>query len=609
MKLKRLFLFIAILIPSVVFCQDVVFEARAPQSVLNGQQFAITYTINRRVSSQVSFPEMPGMTKLTAPQASSNSSFQWINGKQSQSFSTTYTIYVQATQVGKHTINPATVVIDNKQYQSNKIEIEIVAQQGGNQQQSGQSNNQQSGANQSSSSGTNENVFVTSSLNKKEIYVGEQVVLSYNVYTKVDLQGFGEIKFPPYTGFWKEDYQVGNISLKQTVYNNQTYSTAEIQRNILFPQKAGEITIPAADIEVVSRIRTRNSGFNDPFFNEFFGGYQNVPVHCTTKPLTINVKQLPADNKPASFSGAVGTFSLNSTIDKTELKANEAITLKFTVSGTGNVKLVDKINVKFPPDFEAYAPKITQNSKVDKNSVSGSKTFEYVIIPRNPGTFKIKSFEFSYFDPNKKAYITVNSPEYTIEVGNSDIATQTVSGVSREDVVSIGEDIRHIKHLSSDLSKSQSSFFGSAKYFIIMSVALLFLVATAIAMRIVIRNRNDIDSLKRKRAESVARKRLKKAKQYMDEQAETDFYNELSIAMWQYSADRFNIKMSDLSRDFLINLSEENNIPEESISKYISVLDEAEFARFAPSKDKESMSALYDRAVEAIQNFYSILKK
>jgi hypothetical protein len=593
----------------VIYCQDIQFTAEAPAIVRLGEQFAIKYTINQRSSNRVNFPEMPGMVKLSGPNTSTSSNFQIINGQQSHTYTTSYTFYVQANEVGKYTINPATVTVNNSQYESNTLVIEVVqGQQGsaGGQQQPGQSNSQ-SGSEQSNSSGSN--VFVVSELNKKDVYVGEQVILSYKVYTKVDLAGFGEVKFPQYTGFWKEDFELGNIGLQSTVYNNQSYRYAEIQRNILFPQRGGEITIPSADIEIISRVKTRAQGYNDPFFNEFFGGYQNVPIKCTTKPLTLNVKPLPAQGKPISFSGAVGNFSIAATIDKTELKANEAITLKFTINGSGNIKLIDKINVKFPSDFETYAPKVTQNIKVDRNSVSGSKIFEYVIIPRNPGTFKIKSFEFSYFDPNKKEYVILNSPEFTIEVANSDIAFQSVPGVSREDVIAIGEDIKHIKPLSSELSKAKLVVFGSSSYLVVLAGILLFLVIVAILIKIFIDKRSDVDNLKRKRAESVAMKRLKKAKQYMDENADTAFYNELSNAMWQYIGDRFNIPISELNRDFLINLPNEYNISSECVNKYISVLDEAEFARFAPSRDNESMHTLYNSALEAIQSFYSTLKK
>ncbi|MDL2242995.1 BatD family protein, partial [Bacteroidales bacterium OttesenSCG-928-K03] len=568
MRLKRLIIFIAFFVPQVILCQEVAFEANGPKAVRLGEQFAITYTINQRVSKGLTFPEIPsGLARLSGPHSSSSSSFQIINGKQSHSYTTTYTFYIQATEVGKHVIKPATVTLNNKSYESNSLEIEVVqSQQGGNNQQQSQSNKPQSGsANQSSGS----NTFVTSNLNKKDVYVGEQVVLSYQLYTKVDVQGFGDVKFPPYSGFWKEDYQLGNISLQPTVLNNQSYNSAEIQRNILLPQRVGEITIPSADIEIITRVRTRNSGYNDPFFNEFFGGYQSVPVVCTTKPLTLNVKSLPNEGKPASFSGAVGNFSIASSVDKTELKANEAITFKFTINGTGNIKLIDKINVKFPADFEAYAPKVTQNIKVDRNSVSGTKIFEYVVIPRNPGTFKIKSFEFSYFDPNKKEYVILNSPEFTIEVDNSDIETFRSNGVAREDVIAIGEDIKHIKTLSNELSlKSGKLFFGSTMYFIFLIGMLILFTALGFILKNFINKRNDVDNLKRKRADSVAMKRLKKAKQYMDEHAETEFYNEISVAMWQYIADRFNVPNSDLNRDFLLNLPQEYNISQEVVDKY-----------------------------------------
>ncbi|MDD4142701.1 MAG: BatD family protein, partial [Bacteroidales bacterium] len=509
MKFKILSILAALIFPFAAVCQDISFAASAPDVVRSGERFALSYTVNAN-GKNFKAPNMNGFTVLSGPNTSTSTSFQFINGKRSQSVTQTYSFYLVGNQAGEFTIPSATIEVGRDTYQSNTVTIQIVAANApANGSSSGNSNSgSSSGQTGSSGSSSSDNVFVTTTVNKKNVYVGEQLVLSHRLYTQVELAGFGNVKFPAYTGFWKEDVELGKIDLQQTVYNDQTYYSDEMQRNILFPQRAGEIVIPPSEIEVVTRVRVQqSSGFNDPFFGGMFSSYQNVPVECKTKPITVTVKPLPSENRPGSFSGAVGNFTVSSTIDKTELKANEAITVKYTVKGTGNIKLLDKLNVAFPSDFETYDPKVTQNIQVNTNNVSGTKTFEYVIIPRNAGSFVIKAFDFSYFDPSKKDYVVLHFPEYDIEVEEADASSLgqvVVSG--KEDVVSLAEDVKFINDNVPDFSKQASILFASWVFFLHIGLIIIAAIVAIVLILSAKKRNNDIEMLKRKRAESVSMK-------------------------------------------------------------------------------------------------------
>lgn len=608
----RLLISLLLILPVWAYCQDVQFTANAPEAVRVGEQFRLTYTVNSK-GSDFRYENIEGFNILSGPNSSTSSSFQWINGKSSQTITTTYTFYLSATEPGDYTIQPASIVVDRKQYTSNSIKIKVLARTQSaqsNQNPQQRSNSQQGGSTQGRIGRTNESdIFITSNANKRQVYVGEQFVFSHHLYTKLDVSNFGDVKFPSYTGFWKEDVDIGSISLRQSSCNNEIYNTGEIQRNILFPQKSGDLVIEPAEVQVVARVRSNSGRTGDPFFDNFFQSYDNVTYDCTSKPVTIKVLPLPTKDKPASFSGAVGRFSMNGTIDKTTLDANEAINLKFTISGSGNIKLIDKLNIKFPYDFEVYEPKISQNVKINQNEVYGTKTFEYVIIPRNSGDFVIPSFEFSYFNPSTKSYVTLNSSEFDIHVNETmGEETSSYTTIEREDVVSLADDIRFIRTRTPNLKLSTTTFFATPTYFILLVAIVAIAVVAVVIIKNNIKKRGDIEAIKRKKADSVALKRLQKAKEYMDANNHQKFYDEVATALWQYISDRFSLKNSELSRDFLLKLAEDGVISQEDADKFVAVITNAEFARFAPGNAAKSMSDIYNQAIEVIKLFYTKLK-
>jgi hypothetical protein len=381
--------------------------------------------------------------------------------------------------------------------------------------------------------------------------------------------------------------------------NGEVYGTGVLKQIVLFPQKSGTLTISPCTMEVgiVQRVQTRSRNI----FDDFFGGtqVQTVPREVKSYPVNITVLPLP-EGKPTSFSNAVGQLKFDTSLDKTEVKANDPITLKVVISGTGNVKFADAPKVNFPPDFEVFDPKV--NTHLNTTATSGSKTFEYVIVPRHGGTYKLPAIEFSFFDPQTKQYKSLTSEEYTITVekGEDQSASTVISGITREDVKFLGEDVHYIKHNIGKLRKKGDLFFGTWQFLLWFIIPLLSFVTIVYFRRKYIRKYSDLAFVKNKHANRYASKRLKKALTFMNSGQQTPMYEELSRALWGYIGDKLNIPVADLSKDTGKQMMQQYKVPASLIEEFIGVIDDCEFARYAPSSGNADMKTLYNRAVDVI---------
>ena len=347
--------------------------------------------------------------------------------------------------------------------------------------------------------------------------------------------------------------------------------------------------------------------FNDPFFNR---NVKNVKTVIKSNPVTINVKDLPQQGKPQGFSGAVGNFDFKSRIDRNTLKANDALTVTYTVSGTGNIELINLSDVNFPVDFEVFDPKVTSNINKTSAGLSGKKKFEYLLIPRNPGKFIIKPVEFSYFDPAKGTYITLNTEAYEISVEKGDVNSTgvTYSSSAQEDIRFIGQDIRHIKSLPFKLKMKSELFFMSNLYFIIIGgVVLLSILLIVFANRIEAR-RSNLSLVKNRKANKIARSKLKAAEKFKKEENDNAFYDEIAQALWGYISDKFNLKQSELSMDTVSEMLNAKNVEQDVTESFIVILNNIEFARFAPGDASDKMENIYNESVEAIMKAEKALK-
>ena len=582
---------------------DVTFTANAPQAVEVGEQFRLQFVLNAKGSS-FSEPNITDFQVLSGPNTSSSSSIQWVNGSMSQSTTNTYTFILMADHEGKFTIPSATIKSGGKTYQSNPITIEVVAGS-----RPAASSGSQGGQQQSSSSApttttnpdlSSDDLFVAITVDKKKLYQGQYLVATIKLYTRKDVSGFEDVKFPPFTGFWSSDLEAPQqVSLQRENVNGQIYTTGLLKKVLLMPQRSGELTIDPMEITLLTRTRVRS---NNPFDDFFGGSYRTTPYKLTSKPVKINVDPLPA-GKPADFSGGVGNFTLNASVDKTEVKANEAVTLKVKVSGTGNLKFINNIKIDFPPDIDVYDPKTTQNIKTDASGMSGSVTFDYLFIPRYAGNYRIAPITFSYFDTKTKTYKTLTTQEFNINVEKGDGEAEANSGVvqalTKEDVKFIGKDIRYIKPVER-LDRRQEMMFGTPLFYGCYAVPLLLFVAIILFRLAQIKQNANQAAVKNRKANKVSRKRLRQAAKYMKQGQEAQFYDELLKGIWGYLSDKLSIPVANLSKDNVTDILAAHNVDSQLVGELMDLLNSCEFARYAPAAVSGGMDEIFRKADDTL---------
>ena len=615
-RILRILFVLAILegVTDDILGQAVEFTASAKSSVQVGEQLRVVYTVNKQVD-RFEGPDFEGFSVLSGPNQSTNQSYQFINGKVSQSFQVSYTYYLQATKEGTFNINPAKVTTEGKTYESNSLTINV-SQSASSQTPTQQGNQRPAQARQES---VNKNdIFIKATVDRSQPFQGEQVIVTYKIYTTIPISQINISKISSFPGFWNKSLLNDNDPLKQSneVVNGKEYVVADLRKIALYAQRSGEIKIEPMELQCVAQVKVENSRTRDPFFDSFFNdpffnrNFQNVELKVESNPLSINVKPLPASGKSLDFSGAVGSFNISSEIDRTELKSNEPITLKFTISGKGNLELIEAMPLSFPPDFETYDPKITNDLTKNSNGISGSITFEYLIIPRNPGEFQIKPVEFSFFDPVKQSYTTLSTPLYNIKVnkGEDESSGITYSGVSQKNIQFIGSDIRHIKTGHIQLYRINSFFIASSSFiFWLIIPALLFITIIILWSKNKKRSGN-IALVRNRKANKVARKNLQKAGEYLQSNSTGAFFEEISRALWGYISNKYNIPLSDLSIESVNQRLSDKSISEESIRKFTGVLENCEYARFAPGDKSEKMQGIYNEALEVISKIEQELK-
>ncbi len=588
---------------------DVTLRASAPDVVVSGDQFRLTYTVNTQDVKDFLAPQAKGFEVLMGPSRSQQSSTQIINGKVSSSRSITYTYILMAGAEGTYNIPAASIEVDGEKIFSNSLSIKVLPKDkednGGN----GQSGTSPS-RNQAASGKINaSDLFILATASKTKVHEQEAILVTYKAYTTVDLRELLG-KMSDQQGFFIQEVELPeqkSFSLEH--YKGRNYNTVVYRQYVLFPQKTGRMEIPAVtfDAVVAQRVAVSDDPF-DVFFNG--GGYVQVQKKIVAPKIVINVDPLPA--KPSGFSGGVGSFKINSSISTTELKANDAVTIKLTISGTGNMKLVGAPEVKFPADFEIYDPKIVDNFELTSNGLSGTKTIEYLAIPRHPGQFKIPAVEFKYFDIQSKTYKTLTTESYNLNVAKgsgSEPSQQVVSNyTNKENVKVLGTDILFIKTGSSDLSVKGKFFYGTTAYYLWYIIPLLlFVIFVIIYRKKAIENAN-VARVKTKKANKVAAKRMKLAGKLLVEKKVNEFYDEVLKALWGYISDKLSIPVSKLSKDNIESELSNYGVDDEQIKAFIDALNECEFARYAPGNQSEAMDKVYSASIDVISKMENSIK-
>ena len=575
--------------------QEVQFIVTAEPNVLRaGEQFTITYESNQNMSDLV-LPELEDFQFLGGPSVSQSTQIESSPGKTYTKTTYSHTYYYRALKEGKFTIEPATAKIKNKQYQSNSITIEVL---GGS--SSGSTAGGQKDQNAEGSSGASaEDVYIRLIVNKKEAFIGEQIVATIKLYTKLQISGIDErYKGPDFTGFYTEPIEIPPLrNLERENVDGDIYYTGVLQKVLLIPQKTGELIIAPFDLDISVRQQVKRKSNN--FFDEFFEpSVRDIPVKLKSNRLVIKSKPLPVD-KPAFFTGAVGNFTISSSVDKTQVNTNDAVNYKITVKGTGNYKIVDEPVITFPPDVEKYDPVI---KTIAENPMTGTKTFEYLLIPHYPGEFILKPVEFSFFDIGSKTYKTLLSSAHTIRVqkGEGDTLLPVISGLAKEDVKLLTSDIQYIKLKNTAPSFNGMFLVGRLGYYLLYgSLALLFGLVLWIR-RNHIRRRSDLTQIKNRKANLYARRRLKKASRLIRSENINEFYDALLRAVWLYLSDKLNIPIAELSKESASTALASKNVKDEIVNGLFEIISECEFARYAPPSDTVNTEQLLDKTVKFI---------
>lgn len=603
---KLVFLFVLFATFGVVArAVDITFKASAPEAVVMGETFRLSYTVNAE-GKDIRVPEIPDFEVLIGPSTSTNMSTQIINGKMTTETSLTFTYILQPKKEGTFNIAPATIKVKGANYTSNALVVKVLPPDKAEE------------ATKGGSTGTGiskDDAFLTIDVSKRNVYEQEGILVTFKLYFRKDIAAINQPKFPEFEGFLAQEIELPEN--KQPVienYKGKNYNAVVIKQTVLYPQRSGKITIPSGKLDLVLRVpgppKQRRSIFDD----DFFGGgssYIDLKKELMTPSVTIDVKPLPS-GKPASFSGAVGNFTMTSSISSDNVKTDDAVTVKVKISGNGNIKLVKNPEVTFPNDFDVYDPKVEVDIKTTTAGSSGTKTIEYMAIPRYAGDFEIPAIAFSYFDTKTGSYKTITSEPYKLHVeqGKGGGTSPVVSNFSnKESVKYLGKDIRYLKVNDIHFVPNNELFFGSFMYYMCYLIpAILFIVFFFIYRKQVKENSN-LALVRTKKANKMAVRRLKNAGKLMKENKKEEFYDEVLRALWGYLSDKLSIPQANLTKDNVEAELTKYGVDDALIKEFMDILNTCEFARYAPAQASDAMDKLYELTVDAIGKMENTIKK
>lgn len=601
--------------------QQPVLSLHAPSTVYAGQAFEISYSINVSGSKSFKAPAFKGLDILYGPMQSQSSSIQFINGKRSQSFSLSYTYQLRAPQEGNFDFGKASIVVDGTTYYSEPFSLKVTASPDpAPQGQTGRSSSDPRSRPSESEEWKpaeidGSDLFVSAHVNKRTPYVGEQILLNYRIYTSIPVDQFSIYKTPSNKGFWIEELKINPQEQNQEVIDGKTFVYADIRKVALFAQEAGKHTLDPIEVEALAQVpsqqrRRRSNSIFDIFDDAFFTPMETVKKTLRSKSIQINAKPLPEEGKPASFDGLVGNFQIAFDYDKgQEYKTNEAITFRFTVSGSGNIEMIHPPRIQFPPDFEVYEPKITHDKSVSASGVTGKATFEYIVIPRNPGVYKINAFEYSFFDPKAEKYVTTTLPEMVLKIEKGSGAGSAESASPASGFQLLSNDIEYIRTETPKWMPQGKTFLFSPLFWSCITAELLLLAVFLFVYRKRLERNADLAGMKNRRASKEAKRCLKKAASFMKENKNDPFYIEISQALWGFLSNKLNIPPAELSMDTVREELLKRKISPELTEQFLSTLEHCEFERFSPQGGTaRGMQAIYDEALDVIYKIIAALR-
>jgi hypothetical protein len=608
-------------------CQQAFGQAKfyiaAPKSVAVNQNFQLNITLENANGEGLRPPSMPDFQVLGGP--NSSTSMQWINGNVTQSI--TYSYVLRPKQEGTFKIGKAGITVSGVNMESNELTIEVTKAVSQPQAQQRQRNpydpfddpffHQQQEEDEPQASAADlqkqlkDDVFLKLSVSRNSVYQGEMLTATYKLYFRQNLSGIDLDKAPGFDGFWSQEVEMDpkRRPVLETI-NGKQYNCVEIFKYNLYPQRTGTLQVPPADLNVVAQVavQSRSHSIFDAFFNT--GRAQQVPLKLKSEGAAITVKPLPEGGKPADFAGAVGKFNFETSLSAKEGKTDDPITYTIKISGTGNLKLIDAPKLQLSSAFEVYDPKTKENITNGPAGLTGTKQYDYLVIPRQPGDYKIDKQQFSYFDPSAGKYFTITSPEYALRITGqpSQNANANAGFVSKQDLSVLGQDIRYIKTNTPVFDKKADSFFGSASFYAVYSAPMLLFIGLIAVKR---RNEDlaaDIVGAKRRRALKLAKKRLSIADKHLKLNDKKVFYDEVSRAIWGYLGDKLNIDMSELSKDNVEEKLLNKSVKGETIANLKGLINTCELALYAPAGENGEMKKNYDSALHLIADMEDEIK-
>ena len=601
-------LWLCCLLPVPMWGQEI--NVQAPSSVYEGDHFTVRFVVNEQ-AKDFRGPSFKGFTLRSGPSTSSSTSMSFINGHTTRTVSTTFSYTLLADVAGTFTVDAATCTADGKKISSKPFTVKVEKLSAAQQQQRQQQQQQQQRqaydpwgqAQQQPQQSTEideKSLFARASVSKSNPYQGEQILITYKIYTQVPISQFAIDKLPGNRGFWAEDLSDGRkIKQYEETIGDRRYQVAEIRKGALFAQESGKLTIEPLDLNVlamVQRQRRRTGSIFDLFDDPFFSAQQAVERPLSTRPLTVNVRPLPA--APDGFTGGVGHFNVEGGLNLGKVKANEAVSYHVTFSGTGNLMLITAPQPDFPSVFEVYDPQVNDNIKKGENGISGSRTYEWVLIPRSQGSYTIPRLKVVFFDPASGQYVTRYVEAQHVEVEKGD-ARALVHAGSKDDVRLINNDINYM-HPTGKLKPIRYKEHAGLGFWLGLCAIVLVTVGEHLLYRRRKAAERDVAGTRKKRATRLARKRLKRAEKHLKAGEANPFYEEIYRAIWGCLSDKYSIELARLNRESVTECLNGKEVPAEQQERIMKVLQDVDMARFAPGDAHAQMQTLYDEALDMI---------
>lgn len=593
--------------------EKVTFEANSPLTVAVGEAFRVEFALNAKPDED-SFkaPSFEGFDVLAGPAVSQGSSVQIINGSMTKSVSYTYTFVLLPQAAGNVTVGAAEVKVDGTTYRTRPLPVEIVneGEGSGARQQSGSHRPDDAQTDAQSQIGKDD-ILLRAVVSRTSVYKNEPLHVAFKLYTRVPYVNIVPESAPSFNGFWSQDLTDPNAGrVGRETYNGKVYETRVLYDYLLYPQQVGALAIEPVEMTVVAQVvvQSRNA---DPFFGSGREVY-NVPRKVQSQRAAVTVKPLPT-GAPASFSGAVGNFTMDTQFPSERIAANSGATVTVKISGTGNLTFVQAPKLPLPTSFEQYNVKTTESINTSSSGISGYRQFEYPFIARAEGTYDLEPVEFTFFDPQRMQYVTLKSKPMTLEItpdarGGGDAVVMQGRGMSKEEVKMLGQDIRYIKLKGAQLRSEREPFIFSAAYWILLGGILVVFAMIYVALRRQIRESQNVVLVRGKRANKVAVQRFRAARRYMEEQNRHAFYEEMLRALWGYMSDKFNIPVANLTKENVREELHKRGVSSEDSQRFTAIITQCDEAQYSPVESAR-MGDVYSEGVNLISRIESVIKR